>query len=131
MSNLSEYVKSADWKSEKHVPVIESPDTVKAGEWFAISVTVGKEIAHPNTTEHHIAWVVVHFLPAGGKVTFEIARVAFSAHGQSATGPNLGPVFADSTLTVRAKVTTGGTLFATADCNIHGLWESNKALTVA
>ena len=131
MSKLSEYVKSADWKSEKHVPVIECPDTVKAGEWFAVNVTVGKEIAHPNTTEHHIAWIAVHFLPAGGKAIFEIARVTLSAHGQSATGPNQGPVFTDSTLAVRAKVTTGGTLFATAYCNIHGLWESDKAVALA
>ena len=122
MNKLSEYVKTADWKSEKHVPVIECPDTVKTGEWFTIGVTVGKEIAHPNTTEHHIAWIAVHFLPAGGKTTFEIGRFEFSAHGQSPTGPDQGPIHTDSAVTVRAKVTTGGTIFATAYCNIHGLW---------
>ena len=77
MNKLSEYVKSADWKTEKHVPVIECPDTVKPGELFAISITVGKEIPHPNTTEHHIAWVAIHFLPAGAKATFEIGRFEF------------------------------------------------------
>ena len=131
MNKLSDYVKTADWKSEKHVPVIDCPDTVKAGEWFAIGVTVGKEIAHPNTTEHHIAWIAVHFLPAGGKTTFEIGRFEFSAHGQSPTGPNQGPIHTDSTVTVRAKVATGGTLFATAYCNIHGLWESDKTIGLA
>ena len=130
MNKLSEYVKSADWKTEKHVPVIECPDTVKPGELFAISVTVGKELPHPNTTEHHIAWIAVHFLPAGAKATFEIGRFEFSAHGQSPTGPNQGPIHTDSTVTVRAKVTTGGTIFATAYCNIHGLWESEKPVAV-
>ena len=130
MSKLNEYVKTADWKSEKHVPMIDCPDTVKSGEWFPVNVTVGKEIPHPNTTEHHIAWIAVHFLPAGGKTTIELGRVEFSAHGQSATGPNQGPAFTDSTVTVRAKLTTGGTIFATAYCNIHGLWEADRAIAV-
>lgn len=131
MNKLSDYVKSADWKSEKHVPAIECPETVKPGEWFAITVTVGKEIPHPNTTEHHICWIALHFLPAGSKTTFEIGRSEFSAHGQSPTGPNQGPIHTDSSITVRAKVTTGGTIFATAYCNIHGLWESEKSVAVA
>ena len=29
---VTNYVKSADFKNEKHVPVITAPDTVKAGE---------------------------------------------------------------------------------------------------
>jgi len=130
MNKLSEFVKSADWKSEKHVPVIEAPSRVKSGEWFTISVTVGKEIPHPNTTEHHISWIAIHFAPANGKTTYEIGRFEFSAHGQSAAGPNQGPVFTDSTVSVRAKILTEGTVFATAYCNIHGLWESEKVLTL-
>jgi superoxide reductase len=38
------------------VPVIECPDALKSGKRFEIKVSVGKEIAHPNTTEHHIRW---------------------------------------------------------------------------
>ena len=68
MYKLSEVVKTADWKSEKHVPVIEAPATAKVGEYFNVTVTVGKEIPHPNTTEHHMAWIAVHFVPADGKV---------------------------------------------------------------
>jgi superoxide reductase len=130
MNKLSEYVKSADWKSEKHVPALEAPDTVKAGEWFNISVTVGKEIPHPNTTEHHIAWIAVHFAPTGAKATFEIGRFEFSAHGQSPTGPNQGPVYTDSGVVVRAKLNTSGLLFTTAYCNIHGLWEAERPIQV-
>ena len=131
MNKLSEFVKSADWKTEKHVPVIEYPEAVKPGGWFTVTVTVGREIPHPNTTEHHIAWIALHFVPEGGKVSFEIGRFEFSAHGQSAAGPNLGPVYTDSTVAVRVKVTGPGTVFATAYCNIHGLWEADKALAVS
>jgi superoxide reductase len=52
MAELGTHIQKADWKTEKHVPVIECPDTVKAGEMFEVKVTLGKEIAHPNTTEH-------------------------------------------------------------------------------
>ena len=50
MTKLSEHIQEADWKKEKHAPVIECPDRVKAGEIFEVTVGLGKEIAHPNTT---------------------------------------------------------------------------------
>ncbi len=128
---LSEFVKSADWKSEKHVPVIECAATAKAGEAVAITVTVGKEIAHPNTTGHHIAWIALHFVAAGAKVSTEITRCEFSAHGAAAEGPDKGPAYTDSSLAIRAKFAVSGTLYATAYCNIHGLWASEKVVTVA
>ncbi|MDR2849815.1 MAG: class II SORL domain-containing protein [Verrucomicrobiota bacterium] len=128
---LSEFVKSADWKSEKHVPVIESADTVKAGEALAITVSVGKEIAHPNTTAHHIAWIALHYVPDGAKTSVEITRCEFSAHGASAEGADKGPAYTGSAVTVSAKLAASGKLYATAYCNIHGLWSSEKVITVA
>jgi superoxide reductase len=50
MAELSEYIKKADWKTEKHVPAIECPDAVKAGTLSEVTVTLGKT-AHPNTTD--------------------------------------------------------------------------------
>ncbi|MBC7238051.1 MAG: Neelaredoxin, partial [Chloroflexi bacterium] len=64
---LSGQIQHADWKTEKHVPVIECPDTVKAGEFFEVTVSIGKEVAHPNTTEHHIAWITLYYQPEGDK----------------------------------------------------------------
>ena len=128
---LSEFVKSADWKSEKHVPVIVCADTAAAVVALDIAVTVGKEIAHPNTTNHHLAWIALHFVPAGAKASGEITRCEFSSHGASVEGPDKGPAYTDSTLSVRAKFAVSGTLYATAYCNIHGLWASEKAITVA
>jgi len=51
---VADVVQTGDWKAEKHVPVIVAPGSVKAGEKFVVEVSVGKEIPHPNTTEHHI-----------------------------------------------------------------------------
>ena len=51
---VHDYIKSGDFATEKHVPVIETVDTVKAGETFHVTLSVGKDIAHPNTVEHHI-----------------------------------------------------------------------------
>ncbi len=57
--SIGTYIQTADWKAEKHAPVIECPDVVKAGEEFVVSLEIGKEIPHPNTTEHHIDWIEV------------------------------------------------------------------------
>jgi superoxide reductase len=65
MQEFRELYQSADWKTEKHVPVIECPDQVKADEFFEIRASIGKEVAHPNTTEHHIRWIELLFKPEG------------------------------------------------------------------
>jgi len=126
MANLSERIQQADWKKEKHVPVIECPDEVKAGEVFEVKASLGKEIAHPNTTEHHIRWITLYFHPEGDKFTYQVGHYEFSAHGESAAGANQGPVYTHHAVTTALKVTTSGTLHALALCNIHGLWESSK-----
>ncbi|NLE68480.1 MAG: Neelaredoxin, partial [Lentisphaerae bacterium] len=121
MNKLGEFVRSDDFKNEKHVPVIAAPAQVKADEWFDISVTVGKDIPHPNTTEHFIAWIALHFVPAGANFSYELGRCELSAHGQAVSGPNTGPAHTDSVFSTRVKLAQAGTLHATAYCNIHGL----------
>jgi superoxide reductase len=128
MSKIGEYYQSADWKSEKHVPVIDCPDEVTADEMFNVTVTLGKEVAHPNTTEHHIRWIQVYFLPEGAKLPFQVGNFEFTAHGESAEGADKGPVYTNHAVTLSMKTKKGGTLFATSLCNIHGLWESAKQI---
>ena len=123
---LLERVQIADWKKEKHVPVIECPSLVKMAEPFQVKVTVGKEIAHPNTTEHHIRWLKLFFQPEGEKFTYQVGNFDFSAHGESAEGPNKGPVYTRPEVAFSLQITKSGTLHALALCNIHGLWESAK-----
>lgn len=131
MSKLSEHIKSADWKTEKHVPVIEAPDTVKANETFEVRLTLGKEIAHPNTTEHHIRWITLYYYPEGEGAPFEVGHFEFNAHGESGKGPNQGPVYCNHTVVASMKISKSGFLHAMSYCNIHGVWESTKPITVA
>jgi superoxide reductase len=131
MKQFGELFQTADWKAEKHVPVIDCADEVKSGDMFIATISVGKEIAHPNTTEHHIRWISVYFLPEGEKFTYQVGHFEFSAHGESTEGPNKGPVYTNHEVAVALKVSKPGTIYATAFCNIHGLWSSEKALKVA
>lgn len=127
MEKIGDLLQEADWKKEKHVPVIDCPDTVKAGEMFEVTVGIGKEIAHPNTTEHHISWITLFFHPEGEKIPYHIGRFEFNAHGSSVKGPNTSTVYTHHQVTTWLKTGKPGTLLALALCNIHGLWQSGKA----
>ena len=130
MGEQSLHLQTADWKKEKHVPVIEAPDQVKAGEVFEVKLSLGKEIAHPNTTEHHIRWITLYFYPEGGKYPFEVGHFEFNAHGESTDGPNQGPVYTHHQVVASLKLSKPGVLHALSLCNIHGLWESSKSIAV-
>lgn len=130
MAKLGEIIQEANWKQEKHVPAIECPDAVRAGEPFDVKVSLGKEIAHPNTTEHHIRWITLYFHPEGDKFPYQVGHFEFTAHGESAAGPNEGPVYTGHSIVSSLKVSKPGTLHALALCNIHGLWESSRKIQV-
>jgi len=127
---IAEVIQTADWKTEKHVPVIVAPGSVKAGEKIVVELSVGKEIAHPNTTEHHIRWIRLYFKPVGGKFTYDVGNFEFGAHAESVDGPNKGPIMTEPTAHAVLKLTGPGTLMAVAYCNIHGLWESFQDIKV-
>jgi superoxide reductase len=130
MKEMKDLFQSADWKKEKHVPVIELPEKAKKDENIKITVSVGKEISHPNTTEHHIACMELYFLPEGGKFPYLIGRAEFSAHGASTEGPNTSMVYTHHEATFTMRTGASGTVFATSYCNIHGLWASSAELKV-
>ena len=130
MKQFGELLQTADWKKEKHVPVIDFPEQVKADELFSVKVSIGKNIAHPNTTEHHIRWISVYFLPEDEKFTYQIGHFEFSAHGESTKGANQGPVYTNHEVTISLKTSKSGVIYATALCNIHGLWQSEKLLRI-
>lgn len=130
MGKFGEHIREADWKKEKHVPVLECPDSVKSGELFEIKASLGKEIAHPNTTEHHIRWITLFFHPHGEQFNYQIGHFEFTAHGESTQGANAGPVYTHHAMSAWMKTTKAGTLHALAFCNIHGLWETSKEIQV-
>jgi superoxide reductase len=131
MEKLGERVQTADWKQEKHVAAIECPSEVKSGELFEVKVSLGKAVAHPNTTEHHIRWISVFFHPEGEKFTYQVGQFEFTAHGESVEGPNTGPVYTNHEASFSMKISKPGTIYALSLCNIHGLWESTKEIRVA
>ncbi len=130
MSKIGEMVQTADWKAEKHVPVIECADAVTADDLFEVKISLGKEIGHPNTTEHHIRWIQLFFKPDGGKFAYQVGSFDFAAHGESVDGPNTGPVYTHHVVSTWMKITKPGELVATSLCNIHGLWESSKQVAL-
>jgi len=125
--SVGEFVKSADFKSEKHVPVIELPAGIKAGEAFTATVSVGKEIAHPNTTEHFIGWIALYYKGEEGPV-YNLGRAEFLSHGESVAGANEGPSYTDPCAVFQVKLNKPGKLIAVSYCNIHGLWESEAEI---
>ena len=130
MNPFGDLFQTADWKTEKHAPVIDCVDRVKAGDLFITTISIGKEVAHPNTTEHHIRWVSVYFQPEGGIFPHEVGHFEFSAHGESTEGPNLGPVYTNHEVTISLKISKPGSILATSLCNIHGLWQSGKEIRI-
>ncbi|NVM02143.1 MAG: superoxide reductase [Candidatus Helarchaeota archaeon] len=128
MVDLNSLVKTADWKSEKHAPSIEIIGEAKK-EGTVIKVSVGKEIAHPNTTEHFIAWINVYFLPEGENI-IHVGQFTFNAHGASTKGANASTVYTAPEATINLKTEKLGTIIAFSFCNIHGLWKNELDLKI-
>ncbi len=89
---------------EKHVPVIEV-------EGNAVTVTVGKEVAHPNTAEHHIAWLELYGVTKNDMV-IHLGRAAFA------------PGYTDPKATFQVKLEEFKSLCAVSYCNLHGVWQN-------
>ncbi len=99
---------------KKHTPVIECPDTVKAGEPFEVRIKVG-EMPHVMEEGHHIQWLELY---SGQNQYIRI---------------DLTPVFTRPEVTV--TLVKGGkhrtsTLRVVERCNLHGTWEAMKEITV-
>ncbi|MHA2394363.1 MAG: class II SORL domain-containing protein [Promethearchaeota archaeon] len=123
VQSIGEKLQRDDWKKEKHVPVIELPEKINLDEWTQVKVTVGKEIEHPNSVEHHIRWIRVYFVPEKSKFAYDIGNWEFASHGE-------GPVNTQSLVKFGFKTKESGTLNAISYCNIHGLWESSQKISV-
>ena len=100
---------------KKHLPVIEAPDKVGRNEVFKVAVRVGgiDGVEHPNEPAHSIEWLELY---CGD--TF-LGRSQFSG----------GTSYPVATFTVKLSH-THGPLKAWARCNLHGLWEGVKEISV-
>ena len=119
MTKLTETVQTGDWNSEKHVPEIEF-EKLEDGR-IKVTAEVGSEIEHPNTLEHHIAWIKVFFQAEGAKFPTEITSYEFNAHGEE-------DLLSVPSATAILKTDKKGTFYALSYCNIHGRWENSKVL---
>jgi superoxide reductase len=103
---------------KSHAPVITAPAKVKAGEPFAVEVSVG-EVLHPMGETHWIEFIQLDIgnEPAG--------RIDFQPRGY------LQPK-ATFTVTLAKESAPSGkvTLVAHQRCNLHGYWEGNLDITV-
>lgn len=127
---IGELIQSGDFKGEKHVPVIDAPAKVKAGEAFKVSLSVGKEIPHPNKPEHYIGWIQLFYKPTEGKFLIELAKFDYSAHAASMDPSAPGNAMTEPNSSVHVKLAKSGTLIVQSYCNIHGLWESSHEIEV-
>ena len=114
---IGAFIKSGDFKGEKHVPAIVAPSKVKKGEFFDVEVSVGKEIKHPNTVEHHIAWIDL-YAKIGEKPLVHLGRFEFA------------PAVTDPIAKTKIKLEESAELIAVSYCNLHGLWETSVKVEV-
>ena len=97
----------------KHTPKITAPDSVKRGQWFDVTVTIGAGGEHPSLSEHSIRYIALYINTA------EIARTY------------LHPVYSFPKITFTIALDTGGSLRAIAEPNHSAGWEASKKITVA
>jgi len=96
----------------KHSPKIEAPDSVKRGEWFTVTVTVGSGSMHPSLQEHFVRYIALY------KDTLEISRVY------------LHPVYSAPKVAFTVALDEGGALRAVAEPTHSAAWETSKTIVV-
>jgi superoxide reductase len=96
----------------KHTPKLTAPDSVKRGQWFDVTISVGAGGEHPSLAEHHVRYVALY------KDTAEIARVY------------LHPVFSAPKVVFTIALDEGGTLRALAEPTHSAAWEASKRISV-
>ena len=96
----------------KHTPKIEAPESVRRGEWFKVTVSVGAGSVHPSLQEHFVRYIALY------KDAVEISRVY------------LHPVYSAPSVTCTIALDEGGALRALAEPTHSAAWESSKKITV-
>jgi len=97
---------------QKHTPKIVAPESVKRGEWFTVTVSVGAGGQHPSLSEHFVRYIALY------KDTVEIARVY------------LHPVYSQPTVTLTIALDEGGLLRAVEEPTHSAAWEASKKIDV-
>jgi len=96
----------------KHTPRIVAPDSVKRGQWFDVTISVGAGGDHPSLTEHFVRYIALYINTA------EIARVY------------LHPVYSFPKITFTIALDEGGSLRAVEEPTHSAAWEASKQISV-
>ena len=102
---------------EKHVPVIERGSGHNGTHDNVVIVTVGKEVPHPNTLEHHIVWIDLYGVKKENDQVVYIGRADFAATVSE-------PCATFKVLDIDQYKALG----ALSYCNIHGVWKNTMEL---
>ncbi len=103
-------------KAKSHIPRIEAPDRVKAGQEFELKVSVGP---HPSTVEHSIRWIDIYL--------YEEGRAFNPIHIASVV---LEPGYTVPEVVLKLRLQKKSVIYAVSYCNQHGLWEARKEIDV-
>lgn len=96
----------------KHSPKIVAPDSVKRGEWFTVTISVGASSQHPSLQEHFVRYIALY------KDSVEIARTY------------LHPVYSAPIVTFTIALDEGGSLRAVEEPTHSAAWETSKKIEV-
>jgi superoxide reductase len=111
--NMAEDIEQASDLEKKHLPIISAPARVKKGEFFEVTIEVGKLLQHPNEPGHFIQFIELY---ADGTY---LARMDFTAKTTC-------PVMKTSV----AFEQSYSKLRAFERCNLHGVWENEIDIEV-
>jgi superoxide reductase len=107
----SEIVKGEkDQGKEKHIPHIMIDRGHKEGKDI-VRVVVGHESPHPNTEEHHIAWIGLYGVQRYGGQIINLGRATWA------------PVYSNPNVRFQInQITEFSAFYGLAYCTLHGLW---------
>jgi len=112
--SFAEIIKTGkDEGKEKHIPHMEITKGYKEGKDI-VRVVVGHETPHPNTPDHHIAWIELYGIKKDNDQVINIGRAACS------------PVYSNPNVRFQINdIKDFQSFHALAYCNIHGLWSNS------
>lgn len=130
MSDTKNRLQPAEFKEERHIPLINIPKRIKKNEDFTVKVTVGKDALHPHTKDHYIRWIEVFFQTRDAIAPNEIRKFEFPPCEGGAATPEGSNASTPREITINFKTAKAGTIFATSYCNIHGLWQNSRHIEI-
>jgi len=98
---------------EKHIPAIEILKGQGKNASDLVEIQVGRQAAHPNTPEHHIAWIQAFGVRKDGQI-LDLGRKDFKAGKDK-------PEYSFD-----IKASDFNHLFSFSYCTLHGVWEQHQ-----